>query len=874
MTRLPRRTAAALVSALASVVSVVAFAAASPASAQGSTPRGSTPPGSTPQADSSGDVLIPNYSFESGLQGWDVGDAGPPVPRSSPACDAAATVSTAEHKTGAAALRLQRADGCPEPGVLSAPAAITARDAYYGYVSVLLPGSSGAAMRIVFQGARHQVVGVTSWTSSASRHPAGWTTLSAHGSAPAGAATVAVEIRLKAGPGPVYADDALVTGRYTNLGAQISSASVNAVTYGADALGNPTAYAVVTGNDTHDAQLIGINDETGAVTANVDLPGATGAWAATTATDGSIYVGSYNYDNTAEGAHLYRYVPGAATATDLGSTIQGDTFVFSLAAGPGGAVFGGGYPSGGVFKYTPGSGFTQVGTRPLAPPEQYAHGVAYDSSNGVLYAGIGAHAHLMACPGAGSDCTDILPAQYQTDAFTYSVSAGDGYVFANMSPTGDGNGDLLILKVTVGTDGSVTATPVKDIPNVKYPGASGVIDGAVYYVTTSNNLGRYDIAANAATSTGISPPTGPRAWGVTTIGGDPVLLGTGNGPSGPVVVKYDTTDGTLTSVPAVDAPPVPTDIEDIQAGPDGNIYSSGFQSGAAGVYTPMRSDQSVQYGSGLSQAEGAAVIGDTLYWGTYPGADIYGYTTGQPWTPGRNPRVVCSLTAEDQDRPYGMVNAGGQLYIGTEASYGNLQGALTVYDPGTGTCTANENVIPDESVTSLAYLDGTVYGGTSIWGGLGVQPTQTEAGFFTVNTASGATTRVPLPVPGVQAVLGLSSGPDHRIWMVAETNRIHILAYDPASHRFTADIEPFPRLPISTTSPVDGHDAFLAVGGDGDLYGTVHSTYLYRLDPRTLRVTILRAANVQDLTTDQYGNVYYVEDGYQLWRMAVAAMTK
>lgn len=863
-----RRTAVSFLSTLAFLLSAIAFLAASPTSAASAASAQSA----SQQADPTGDLLIPNYSFESGLQGWTVGDAGAPIPLSSPACNGAVTASTAEHDTGAAALLLQGEQGCPEPGALSAPVAVTAGQSYYGYVSALATGSSGAAIRLVFQDSRQHVLEVTDWSAALGAHsPASWATLSSRGSAPAGAATVAVEIRLDPGSGPVYVDNALVSARFTNLGAQISSASINAVTYGTDAQGNVTAYAVVTGNDTHDAQLIGVDANTGAVTADVDLPGATGAWAAATATDGTIYVGSYNYDNTAVGAHLYRYVPGAAAVTDLGSPIPGDTFVMSLAAGPDGSVFGGDYPSGGAFAYTPGSGFSQVGPRPVAPPEQYVRGVAYDSSNGVLYAGIGAHAHLMACPGAGSNCTDILPAQYQADAFTYSVSAGDGYVFATMSPTGNGNGDLLILKVTVGADGTVSATQVTDLASVKYPGASAVINGSVYYAATDNNLWRYDIAANTATRLGVNPPTGPRGWGSTTIGGDPVLLGMGNGSNGPIVVRYDTVAGTLTSVTAVNAPKVPTDIEDIQAGPDGNIYSSGFRSAAVGVYTPMRSDLSLQHTGGLSQAEGAANIDGTLYWGTYPGADIYGYTPAQPWKSGSNPKVVCSLTALNQDRPYGMVNAGGMLYIGTEASYGDLQGALTVYNPATSTCATNQNVVPDESITSLAYLGGTVYGGTSIWGGLGIQPTQTDAAFFTVDTASGAITRVPLPDKGIQAVQGLTVGPDHRIWMVAESDHIHILAYDPGSHRFVADIQPFPQLSISATSPVDGHDAFLAVGADGDLYGTVHSAYLYRLDPRTLGVTILRAASVQDLSTDQYGNVYYVQDGYQLWRLAVAA---
>ena len=67
-----------------------------------------------------------------------------------------------------------------------------------------------------------------------------------------------------------------------------------------------------------------------------------------------------------------------------------------------------------------------------------------------------------------------------------------------------------------------------------------------------------------------------------------------------------------------------------------------------------------------------------------------------------------SLTAQDQDRPYGMVNADGKLYIGTMAGYGKLEGALSVYDPETGGCTTWKSPVPEQSIVSLAYLDGKV----------------------------------------------------------------------------------------------------------------------------------------------------------------------
>ncbi len=821
-------------------------------------PAGAKP---APLADSgaTGDLLIANYSFESGTDGWILGHAETPVPRPSRACASAATVSAEQHVAGSQSLRLAGVADCRDPGALSSAVPAQAGRLYHGYLQAFAAATGGVTSRLVFRDSADQVLKVATSPSGPDRAGA-WTPLSATGVAPSGTATVALAVVLSpSSPGPVFVDDALVSGQYTDLGAQITSSSINATTIGVDGQGRSTGYAVVTGNDSYAARLIGVDAVTGDITTDVALPGATGAWNATTATDGKIYVGSYNYDDPTENGRLYQYTPGADAAVDLGNPIAGDTFIWDVTAGPNGSVFGGGYPSGGAFKYVPGSGYQQVGSRPLVSPEQYARTVAYDASTDILYVGIGAHAHLMACPGGGSQCTDILPAQYANEEFAYSVSAGDGYVFANMGPSGDGH--LVVLKVNKGADGSLSSTVIRDIPKVKYPGASAVINGSVYLVASSK-LSRYDIATDTLTSLGTGLPVGPRAWGFDGAG---ALMTMGNASGVPDVVRYDTATGALTSVKANGAPSIATDIQSIQAGPDGKIYSSGFRSGAVGVYTPMRSDESLQ-SSGISQAEGSTVLDGTIYWGTYPGAVIYAYQPSEPWKAGTNPKVVCSLTAQDQDRPYGMVSGGGKVYIGTEAGYGKLAGALSVYDPATGQCTTQQNIVADETVASLAYLDGKVYGGTSIWGGLGIAPTQTEAKLLIYDTATGSSQALPLPTRGLRTVLAVTVGPDHRIWMVAED---HVLVYDPTLQRFVVDKELFPELGIHGDDLIDAHDAFLTVGRDGNLYGTIHSSYLYRLDPVSLRVTILQRGNVHHVVQDGYGNLYYVQDGYGLRRLAI-----
>ncbi|GAA5020965.1 hypothetical protein GCM10023317_64180 [Actinopolymorpha pittospori] len=102
--------------------------------------------------------------------------------------------------------------------------------------------------------------------------------------------------------------------------------------------------------------------------------------------------------------------------------------------------------------------------------------------------------------------------------------------------------------------------------------------------------------------------------------------------------------------------------------------------------------------------------------------------------------------------------------------------------------------------------------------------------------------------------------------MVAED---HILVYDPRLGRFVVDQKVFDELDIPSDDQVDAHDAILTVGADSMLYGTIHGSYLYRLDPGSLRVTILRRGNVHHVVTDEYGNLYYVENGYELHRLLV-----
>jgi len=166
------------------------------------------------------------------------------------------------------------------------------------------------------------------------------------------------------------------------------------------------------------------------------------------------------------------------------------------------------------------------------------------------------------------------------------------------------------------------------------------------------------------------------------------------------------------------------------------------------------------------QIEGIGFINGKVYYGIYGGAVIYEYDPAKPFRMGTNPKTIHDIQ-NGQSRPFTFASGDGKLFAGTVADYGQLGGALTVYDSNAGTWTEHRNIVPNQSVIGLAYLNGKVYGGTSIWGGLGVEPSEAEARLFEWDVAEKKATYVGLPaVPGFspQMIGELSIGPDGSIY--------------------------------------------------------------------------------------------------------------
>src|SRR5690606_5961887 len=137
--------------------------------------------------------------------------------------------------------------------------------------------------------------------------------------------------------------------------------------------------------------------------------------------------------------------------------------------------------------------------------------------------------------------------------------------------------------------------------------------------------------------------------------------------------------------------------------------------------------------SGVSQVEGMGIFNDKLYLGLYPDASIHEYDPSLPTTSGQpNPRVLeeLNLTSIYQDRPFAFAQAGDKLAIGTVPIIAKLGGALVLYDPETKQVESFHQIVENESPMALAYKDGLLYGGTTVWGGITAEPVEADGTLF------------------------------------------------------------------------------------------------------------------------------------------------
>ncbi len=604
--------------------------------------------------------------------------------------------------------------------------------------------------------------------------------------------------------------------------------SIQGGTFFSDHSGKEYAYTVSRGKPAH---LLGYDLKRNKLVTNIPLDKEIGSWDLEISSDGWLYVAG----NT---GHVYKHKPGSEQIEDLGK-FSNEALVFDLATGTQGEIFGGTYNHSLVFRYHPAIGFKDVGNGPMITGEQYVRSLVYRPKTGRLYAGVGAHAGLIELDPKTGTKKEILPEGFRDYAFVYNMSLATGF----------SDGDKLFAWLQ--TDDK-HHTLMYDLETGKVIEKSGLIQvRSVIKDRISENI--FYLAGGKLFSEDLNKTDKPK---LLATFGDSLIADVMWGKDKKLymlscdnrILKYDPV--TARSWAAnMDIPPQPIKIQSLAAGPDGRIWTGGYLTGGHAAYNP-KTGKIKQY-PGLHQTEGMTVWGQYIYMGVYPAARMYVYDTKQRWQPEKgNPRLIKQING--QDRPFAGVDVpgAGRMFFGTVPRYGALGGTLLGYNIGKDSMSTYHNVIPNQSIVSLVYAGGIVYGGSTVRGGMGILPSEKEAKFFGWDWSTSSKVFEVVPIPGGRAVTCLINGPDGNVWGIADGV---LFIFDPIKK---AIIKRQSLYPIQQGKEGVYFDAKLIVHPSGTVYGTGGGN-LFKISSEDMKYEEIRKG-ARLLTMDKDGTIYTV----------------
>jgi len=490
-----------------------------------------------------------------------------------------------------------------------------------------------------------------------------------------------------------------------------------------------------------------------------------GARCMTVGPDGKIYLGTLPY------AHFLVLDPQQGTLTDLGRPSKTEQYIWDLAFGPDGRLYGATYPQAKLVRYDPATGALEDLGR-MDPVQQYAHYVAA-SDDGFVYTGIGtSQSNIAAYRIATGERRSILPAQYQ--------GVGQAWVYRGK-------------------------------------------DGKVYGRAASRYFRLEGWNAIPIGADQVSPQALPNTLadaGVVSVSNRTIRISYPNGSARSVSFAYKGNE---------------LSVFRLGFGPDGKLYGSSVLPIHLLVYNPATAEMDELGDLGGGEIYSFLARGDSLLMAAYSGlAPLMQYDPRKPFITGQaadnNPRLVTFAGADSSWRPQAMIQGpDGRVYIGAVSGYGLLGGPLTIWDPDSGDVISFPHIVRDQSVVTLASSGHLIVGGTTVSGGGGSFPTQTDAKIFVYDLAQKMKTAEVAPLPGAGTINDLIAAPNGLIYgLVGKA----MFTFDPQTAQ-VKDLLPFPITGAIYNS--------VAMGPDGFLYGLC-SSGVFTIDPSTNAVTLLAKA--------------------------------
>ena len=575
------------------------------------------------------------------------------------------------------------------------------------------------------------------------------------------------------------------------------------------------------------ATFIVISLDKGEIIYSEDAPGATGSWGVAIASDNRVYFGTYINGG------LYRFDPVKETLEMLIPNVPNSKFVFSLDTDDDNNIYGGTWPNCAVFKFNGNTDELEFYDEKIIETEDYVRMVLYDKKRDALYSTVSAHCHILEYRFGKDTHKDILPEKYRKEAFARLMDIRDDKLYVYMGKS------LKILIIDLESGELIHEIDPPDLSEEHLPIGvpienivSGGRNGGL--VIDSKTLKPYNfLADDSDIIMGIRPYSDGKRLIMTSFEGK--------------IFLYDPASGNKEQLD-IEIPRKTIEIRQLHCTENGMIHSGGYLKGGNNIYDPV-TDTGVQL-DGIGQCEGITSYKDKVYFGKYPGAYIYEFDTAKPWDTPKNPRELFELkTPANQDRPFAMEIYDGKLYIGTIPNYGDVQGALTIYDMKNGSHTIKKDFSDSRSIVSFEYKDGYLYGGTTVCGGLGSYTKHQSGTVFKMDAKTGEYIYEVIPVDGCKNAGGLCFAEDGLLIGCADST-FFIMDPDDGSVIYAEKLIEFDRV-----KDYKWEVSFIKKG-PGRLYYIVTANTLFSYDHKIRKFMRLEEEKVNLLEFDKQGRLY------------------
>lgn len=544
--------------------------------------------------------------------------------------------------------------------------------------------------------------------------------------------------------------------------------------------------------------LVQVDPDTGEAK-QFDPPEGPGAWAFITGPDGKIYFGTW------DGGLVLRFDPQhpEKQIEVAGKPSSTESYIWQYDVGKDGKLYGCTYPQAKLVSFDPKTGAMEDLGR-MHPTEMYARSVAVGPT-GKVYVGIGTTiGDLVVFDPATKQHRSILPS---------GLEGAKGWTTVGVSKRSDGNVyaefGTNVFRLDDETPVRVTSAPSAPVRKLR--------DGRE---VVAFERGKFSLK---------NPKTGAVVERKFKYAGNgDAIFVVGNGPNGCIY------GSTMMPMEIFRYDPKANASEHLGNIPGGEVYS-------------------------FLEREGK------LYLCYYGGAIMNRYDPAKShWKCGSEPDcnpISFGGVGDGHLRPRAMIyGPDGMMYVGSEPPYGQLGGAMAVWDPRINKTVENyRHIVTNQSVVSLAWepKSGLIFGGSGNWGGGGTTPVEKEAKFFAFDPKKKQKIFESALVPGARSYPATVAANGKVFTTVGD----QLLVFNPA----TMTVDKTVKLPGGQTEiSLDRHKSGRLIGLAG--------RNIYTFDPEKLEIVAQVKAPVAircgfALTDD----AVYFGSGKELWRYRLPA---